>query len=183
MTVLLVSGAIAVGKTACASELSRLLSARLVTVRVALADVLGVDARDRRTLQRLGADLDKRTAGRWLKEYIEEHREPDSSVVVDSLRTLRQTVPLMDFYVDARLVYLEAHEETRRQRYAEASPTDPVKASVGFDLAMHHVTEQEVVALRSMADVVVETDELDPSQVATVALEALGLRSGSGTSE
>jgi hypothetical protein len=175
MTVLLISGAIATGKTAAAAEISRLQPAQLIKVRDVLGGLLGLEPRDRLTLQRRGAALDRRTAGRWLRDYIEEHRQPGMSIVIDALRTELQTLPILESIIDSRLVFLEAHETTRRARYAQAASSDPVKSSVDFDTAMHHVTETEVRRLRAMAHVVVETDELDPSGVAGEVLRELGL--------
>lgn len=175
MTVLLMSGAIATGKTAAAAEIARLQPTQLIKVRDALAELLGLEPRDRLTLQRRGADLDRRTAGRWLRDYIQEHRQPGVFIVIDALRTEQQTLPILESLTDSRLVFLEAHETTRRARYAQGAKSDPVKASVNFETAMHHVTETEVQRLRAMAHVVVETDELDPSSVAEEVLRGLGL--------
>lgn len=173
MKAILISGQIATGKTAVAAELADRMNWRLLKVRQALGEVLGIEARDRQILQRRGADLDRRTNGRWLRDYIQEHfSAAEDAVVVDALRTRLQTLPILEALVDSRLVFLEAHEETRRARYAHAAATDPVKASVDFDSAMHHPTEIEVQTLRPMAHVVIATDGLD---VTTVVDEIVGI--------
>lgn len=176
MFVVLVSGPIATGKTAVANALVESLDADLLRVREVLGTVLGLNGRDRRTLQEQGADLDKRTGGRWLLDYIDDHHRPNKAVVVDALRTRRQTAPILEGFVDSRLVYLEAHEETRRRRYAIGAASDPVKASVGLDTAMHHPTEAEVRLLRPMAHVVIATDALGINEVAAEVLRQLRLR-------
>ena len=176
MTVILVSGEIATGKTAVAAALATRIDAHLVKVRQALGEVLGIEPRDRHTLQQQGADLDRRTNGRWLRDYLQEKFSPQEELVVDALRTRRQTQPVLEALVDSRLVFLEAHEETRRARYAEAAASDPVKASVDFETAMHHPTEIEVRNLRPMAHVVVATDDLDVAQVVDEVLNGLGIR-------
>lgn len=179
MTALLISGEIATGKTAVAVQLADVTVARLVKVREALGEVLGIDARDRLTLQVQGADLDRRTNGRWLRDYIRDRHEPNAQLVIDALRTRRQTVPILEGIVDSRLIYLEAHEETRRHRYAEAAATDPVKASLDFDTAMHHPTETEVRLLRPMAHLVIATDDLSVAAVVSEIVSTLGLQAGS----
>ena len=173
--VLLVAGPIATGKTAVANELAIVWPARLIKVRQALADVLGIDARDRLTLQREGADLDRRTRGAWLRDYLLEHGAVGAEpLVVDSLRTRLQTLPVLNDLVDARLVFLSAHKSTRRYRYQLGAIQDPVKSSVDFDTAMHHPTEFEVEHLRPIADLGIDTDDLRPDEIASVIVDTFG---------
>lgn len=180
MTLVLLSGAIATGKTAVAEELSRVLGADHVRVRQALVTVLGISLNDRVALQREGTDLDRRTRGRWLRDYLAEHYR-DHNAVVDSLRTMLQTLPVLESEAYSHLVYLEAHETTRRARYALAAAADPVKASLDFDTAMRHPTEQAVVTLRQAAHLVVETDELSAAGVARIIVDELRLHANGGT--
>lgn len=171
--VVLMSGPIATGKTAVAQAVAERWPAQLVRVRQALADVLGIDARDRVTLQREGADLDRRTRGAWLLNYLEDNQYGIGPVVVDSMRTRLQTLPVLDGLVDSRLVYLSAHESTRRRRYRRGAVNDPVKASVDFDTAMHHPTETEVAHLRHLAHLQIDTDELSVAEIAAMIVEYL----------
>lgn len=167
--VLLISGPIAVGKTATAVAIADgTVGVKLIRVREALAEVLGTGMNDRRVLQQRGAELDQRTRGRWLVNYLEHRLESmtlGESVVIDSLRTIRQTEPVLDRLTDSRLVYLEAHEETRRQRYARAVRADLVKRSLPFDDAMRHPTEIAAHSVRHLAHLVIATDELSIAQV------------------
>lgn len=174
MTVLLLSGAIATGKTAVGVELAERRHAGLIKVRQALGDVLGIDVDDRQTLQRRGADLDRRTGGRWLRDYVDERWDPQRDLIVDAVRTRRQTVPVLEAMPQSRLVFLEAHEETRRARYAAAAVIDRVKASIDFDTAMHHPTEREVEKLRPLAHVVIATDDLAVAAIVDEVLSQLG---------
>jgi len=175
MTVILVSGAIATGKTAAATALTTRLGADMIKVREVFRQMLGVDGRDRQVLQQRGADLDKRTNGLWLRDYIVEHRQPSRDLVVDALRTRRQTLPILEAIVDSRLVFFEAHEVRRRERYAAAAATDPLKASIDFDTAMHHPTEAQVLNLRPLAQAIVATDELTIDEVTDEVLRQLHL--------
>src|SRR5579883_196297 len=162
----LVAGAIAAGKTTVAELLAHDIDADLVKVRVALAEVLRISERDRTQLQERGADLDKRTNGRWLLEYLElQLEQSNSSVVVDSLRTKRQTIPILEHHPSMYLVYLDARLATRSARFNESRGLDPVKSSMAFAEAMRHPTETGVTQLRDMAHLVIDTDDLSPQAV------------------
>jgi shikimate kinase len=173
--IVLVAGGIAVGKTTIAAALAERLDGRVVRVRDALAEVLGRRLDDRGTLQRLGADLDRRTSGRWLAEYLAEAAESAPRLVVDSCRTRRQTEAVLERLPTSRLVYLDAHEDTRRARYALSAATDPIKAGSTYDAAVDHDTERLVALLRPLADTVVETDDLDTEQTVAELLSQLCL--------
>lgn len=171
--IVLLSGGIAVGKTAVAEALAPLLEARLVRVREALTEVLGLRLDSRAELQRHGADLDARTAGRWLRDYLMEASEQEA-LVVDALRTRRQTLPVLDGLLDSRLVHLRAHETVRRTRYEQAARSDPVKAGASFDAAVAHPTEREADQLQALAHLTIETDEMTAEGIAGVIRSELG---------
>ena len=168
-----VAGQIACGKTTLAEHLAADCGYRHVRVREALLVVLGGTDWDRRRLQVEGADLDRRTAGRWLLEYLAESLVAGERLVVDSGRTRRQVEPIL-LALDAVLIYLDAAEVVREQRYAVASATDPVKRGVPFREAMDHDTEREARTLRAMSHLVIDTDGLVAGGVATEAASFLG---------
>jgi hypothetical protein len=168
-TVLLISGGIAVGKTTVAVGVALGGHGQLIRVREALAAVAGVDEHDRQSLQREGADLDRRTNGRWLLRYLEEQIE-DDLVVIDALRTRRQTKPILDALPNSHLVHLRAHEATRRSRYGTAAMNDPIKANLPFDAAVAHETERSADAIRDLADFVLETDDLTADETIRLIL-------------
>lgn len=173
----LLSGAIGVGKTTVARLLAAETGAEFIPVRDALAARLGLEEPDRRTLQVEGAELDRRTAGRWLQEYVLEKLEEYPAVVIDALRTERQTLPILDRVPSSALVYLEAHHDTRRRRYAIAAMSDQLKSETPFAVAIQHPTEIDVVRLRSSAALVIETDDLSAGQVVAEIVTVLGVSS------
>ena len=173
MTILLLSGAIATGKTAVATELGSRLGWRLLRVREALVAVTGADATDRQDLQRRGAEIDQRTRGRWLSDFLDEVKEGTPSLILDSLRTPLQTLPVLERHGEARLIYLSAHEDTRRLRYRLAAETDPVKASISFDIAANHPTERMASSLAPMAHLAIETDGLAIGDVVDLVMQML----------
>jgi cytidylate kinase len=176
--IVLMAGPIAVGKSTAARRFAEDVGGEVVSVRRALVDVLGLTpAADRATLQREGADLDQRTRGKWLVDYLVERVDTGTGpIVVDSLRTVRQTEPILLYAPRSVLVYLDAHTTTRRLRYAAAAASDPVKRSVPFDDAMNHPTEQRVGDLRALAHLVVDTDDLAADEVANLIGDLLTKR-------
>lgn len=165
MACVLLAGAIASGKSTVAVSLANRMQGEVIRVRDALSAVLGVGIADRRTLQERGAELDRHTNGRWLMDYLEERLGGGTFLVVDSMRTKRQTLPVLEGIPDTILVYLEANGATRRQRFLSAAATDPLKRSMSLAEAMRHPTEREVSDLREMAHLVIETDAIDAEGV------------------
>jgi len=171
----LMGGQIGSGKSAIAERVATVTAdCGLLRVRVVLADVLGISASDRQSLQVNGRALDRRTGGRWLLHYIEEHCEIIHHWVVDAARTPRQVEPILERRLGSRLVYLAASEETRRRRFALGATSDPVKRSMPFDQAMRHETEAEAQTIASMAHLVVETDDLGIDEIVETIVDWCG---------
>ncbi len=170
---ILLSGAIGAGKSTVARALATRRSWPVVSVRDALREILGVDPNDRASLQQRGAELDRRTNGRWLYEYLANRLE-STSLVVDSLRTRRQTLPILERIHGSFLVYLDARPETRHHRFELSARDDLAKRSLSFVEAMRHPTEREVVALRPMSQLVIETDGLTVGEVIAEITAVLG---------
>jgi RNase adaptor protein for sRNA GlmZ degradation len=176
MTCILISGEIGAGKSSVARLLASELVGEVVSARLALEEVLSLDSPDRRTLQELGARLDRRTKGRWLYEYLAERSEQGRSLVVDSLRTKRQTLPILENMPDSRLIYLDAGRGVRTKRFDLSARSDAVKRSMSFDLASKHPTERSVHDLRPLAHIVIETDDLDlPTTVREIRSRLTGM--------
>jgi shikimate kinase len=173
---ILIGGGIAVGKSTVAGLLASRRNAVLIQVRTALEEILGLRDADRKTLQERGAELDRRTAGRWLAEYLVEQSERTREVVVDAVRTERQTMAVLDRVPQSRLIYLEADLMTRRRRFNEAALSDAVKASLPFDAALEHPTEREASRLRSIADVVIESSGQTPSETVAAIESQLAVK-------
>ncbi|HWJ97797.1 MAG TPA: hypothetical protein VNQ33_06525 [Acidimicrobiales bacterium] len=170
ISVILVGGEIAAGKTTLATAVASASGARVVRVREAMQEILGGIGWDRRRLQAEGVSLDRRTNGRWLLDYLEELSESEKRLIVDAARTRRQVEPILESLSGARLVYLTASESVRRDRFTEAQNTDPVKYSMPFDEAMAHVTEREVRDLIAMAHLAHDTDDQTADEVSDAIL-------------
>lgn len=171
----LVAGPIAAGKTTYSLALASQLGATRLSVRQALLDALGAAELTRAELQRQGADLDQRTNGRWLLHLIHEQQDTAPNLVIDSLRTRRQTLPLLADLQSSVLIYLDAHDGTRRKRYEQAAFSDPVKATVTYTDAINHPTERQVTRLKPLAHLILETDDLTPAETVRETIRRLNL--------
>lgn len=174
MECVLLAGQIACGKSSVASEFAARTGGMHVRVRNALAQTLGTTPDDRHRLQVEGADLDRRTNGMWLVEYLEALRDEHDAIVVDAMRTERQTLPVLRS-LPSLLVYLEASPETRRRRFMDAvAAGDPVKRSMSLSEAMRHPTESDVLQLRRRATLVISTDDMSVEDTVKELIEATG---------
>ncbi len=176
MICVLIAGQMGVGKTTVANLLASEINAVRVSVRQALAEVLGLGEAggDRRTLQEQGSRLDRRTRGRWLADFLTERMEREEDIVVDSVRTKRQCLPVLELISDSVLIYLDGSVETRRGRFVESAALDSVKQSMPFDRASRYSTEVEVVELKPIAQLAIPTDSLTASEVVEEIIRYLG---------
>lgn len=162
--VILLAGPIAVGKTAVAEHLAG-QGACHIRVRLALADLLNEHPDDREALQRGGSELDRRTSGLWLRNYVLDRTDGESPLVVDSLRTVRQTEPMLTI-PNSALIYLRASDATRRQRYELSASNDEMKRRTSYDITARHPAEMQVTDLIPLASEVLDTDSLTVGEVA-----------------
>lgn len=160
MILILLSGAIGSGKSTIARLLAQHLDAQLIEVRTALAKTTETSASDRGSLQIRGAELEARTQGRWLADYIASHTEREI-IVVDAVRTVRQVAAIQSRFEEVFIAFLDASIRTRRARFEAGRRVDPVKLSSSFDEAMSHPTEVGVAAVKPIADLVLDTETLD----------------------
>jgi cytidylate kinase len=174
MQCVLLAGQIGVGKTTVASGLAETLNCPVVRVRSALALALGIPSNDRLGLQKEGAELDRRTNGAWLAQFVEELDLQNDYVVIDSLRTQKQTTPFLE-RLGGTLVYLDAPLEIRKKRFLGASTSgDLVKSSTSFDESMRHPTELGVVDLRRPAELLIDSGEMSVFDTVSAILRHLG---------
>lgn len=175
MVTVLVSGQIAAGKSAVASAYVARIGGEVVRVRQALGEVLGIPWDDRARLQVEGAELDRRTSGMWLVDYLLERADIGAPpATVDSMRTLRQTLPVLR-NLDCVLVYLDCSTTTRERRFIQAAAEgDAVKRSMTFADAMNHPTESDVLELRRVAHLLIRTDAMTVDDVIDDLIATVG---------
>jgi adenylosuccinate synthase len=159
-------GPVCAGKTTLALGLSTALGADVVSARGVIKKVL--PGRNRTDLQTSGRELERRTGGHWLADAI--GRIVGRSVVVDAARTVGQVQALIEMSSQVRIIYLEASEQSRRQRFQTRD--DPADSFQSFDqlIASELPLGRE---LKDMSDLVVETDGLAVDKVREVVLAYL----------
>ena len=167
--VVLISGPIASGKT----TLSRLLELRLGFCVLSTRAVLSLLARDRRSLQSLGASLDESTDGRWVRDALLglQSRSPTkSSFVVDSVRTLNQVRWFQETFGGfVTHVHLTARAEVLRGRYGSRFEGNRYQDVVADPV------ERKVGSLAPSADLVADTGVQGPDSVADSVADHLAL--------
>ena len=167
----LIGGPIAVGKSTLAAGIAESTSAAVVGARRVLEETCGLDSATRIELQERGAIIDAETQGKWLADYITSTVDPRVAVVIDSVRTVAQAEHIRRDRAGVIVVYLDAPAHVRAARYRAAG--DPVKVKLEFSKAMKHPTEIEVRSVASIADVKVDTTNLDPEGVLIRVMQAL----------
>ena len=172
------SGPIAAGKTTIASLLQRRHGVRVCRTSDLLRAKVGANP-NRVDLQRAGAELDNRTAGRWvadaLAQFVLEEGigDADDIVVLDSVRRLEQIEALRGAF-GSRLVHVHvtasseklAANYRRRRRQGDTADyatvtADPIEAGVG--------------QLASEADLLIDRGRMLPEDAAVKVAARLGL--------
>lgn len=173
--IFLLSGPIAVGKTALVKEFETRFGARKVSTRQLLLQEL--DGAGREQLIELGLKLDKDTKGRWVADAFREAAGTDfngAPWLIDAVRTPDQVKHFRDLFGDRVVhIHLDAPIETLRQRYADRPAG--INEFGNYDEAKLHGTEQNIGELASIADRVLETDRNDPPSLLAQAVGGLQL--------
>lgn len=176
--VVVFSGPIAAGKTTVAFLLQERHGVRICRTSDLLRTSLGAAAA-RGDLQRAGAELDDRTAGRWvadaLAQFVLEEGigETDDVVILDSARRQEQIDALREAF-GSRLIHVHitaapdklAANYRRRRRRGDAADypavvADPIEAAVGH--------------LAPEADLVIDRGRMRPEDAAVKVAARLGL--------
>ena len=168
--VALVSGPIASGKT----TLSRLLAARFGFCVVSTRELLAQVARNRRALQSAGASFDDSTGGRWVRDgllRLQSQSPAETLFVVDSVRTLDQVRWVRETFGESvKHIHLTASLERLSGRYHSRFE------GLSYNEVVGDLVEQKVVFLALSADLVIDTESLDPDSVVDCVADNLGLR-------
>jgi adenylosuccinate synthase len=172
----LISGAIASGKSAVGVGLERVFGARVLSSRAIIMDVFPNAEQSRRELQELGARLEKDTGGDWLAAAVATAASSDSMCVVDSVRTRQQVSKIRQLVPPAIHVHIAASDAVRRQRFEDrrAMRSEPST----FEEAASHPIEAEVDGLAEIADLVVHSTQLTAEQTLQVVIESLADKLG-----
>lgn len=161
--IVLLSGHVAVGKSALAAALGERFGVYLFKTREIIARLKNVKA-DRKALQAAGEALDRETDGEWvaseLRKFLEDLAPVDADdcvVVVDAVRIRAQGDAVRRAY--GRMVvhvHLTASEAARAERFEERNAE--VREVTSYAEVLKNRTERQVDTLHEIADVVINTE-------------------------
>ncbi len=163
------------------------------TLAQGLSDRFGIDVRrtkdwlsrrassggdlDRKQLQRYGEELDTETRGRWIVEELTTDLPglTTGTVILDSVRTKEQVDLLREaFGPIVTHVHLTA-SRTELERRFEVRRTLNNREVATYDVVRESRTEQQVDSLKSIADIVIDTERCTTADVLVRAASHLRL--------
>ncbi|MFC7530126.1 adenylosuccinate synthetase [Actinoplanes sp. GCM10030250] len=187
LRIIVVSGQVGAGKSTLAEALERRFQARRLSTKDALRNLAADTARqlpnERRALQDFGAELDERTAGRWVAdatvELLGEYPAAEL-VIIDAVRLHSQVERLREAFTSAVThVHVYAPDDELARRYQERGNSSGITELKSYDEVKAHATEANVHKLKAEADIAVDSQRCVPEDVLTRVAAALGLY-GSG---
>jgi adenylosuccinate synthase len=175
--IIVLSGRVASGKTALATGLRDRYGAAVFRTQDLLRERLGPKHSDRRSLQRAGTRLDRKTSGRWVADALWrrfQDDDPGPLVVVDAVRRESQVDGLRTAFGPAVVhVHLTAPLDVIRSRFE--GRTDRPGEAASYDAVATDTTERQVESMSATADVVIDTARNTPDDVLARAAGRLGL--------
>jgi adenylosuccinate synthase len=177
--VVVVSGPVAGGK----SSLARALAARFGGVRLSTREILEPELRrgqspTREVLQKVGADLDRKTDGQWVADRLSRRifAGPERLFIIDSARIAEQVHGFRRaFNHEVRHVHVTAGRDTCANRYEDRRARAEFQEAASYDDVMADRTEAQVDTLGDIADVRIDTDHNGEEDVLVRAAAQLGL--------
>jgi adenylosuccinate synthase len=177
--IVVVSGPVAGGKSHLARALAqRFDGARLSTRELLMPRLAPGETPTRAALQRIGAELDASTDGRWVADRLSRriYDADEHLVIVDAARIADQIEGLRRaFGREVRHVHITASRETCAKRYEDRWTRAEVQEPATYDEVMSDPTEAQVDSLGPMADIAIDTDRDGPDDVAVRVAAQLGL--------
>lgn len=195
--IVVLSGPIAVGKSTLSAALVERFGFYCVKTRSLLkqlANDRGSDQLTRAELQHGGADLDKRTDGKWIADalkqiaFVPRNEYRDALWVIDSVRTAEQITHLRRLGVKTVHVHLDACRNFNNTPSGVVLPLRnaqryPGGIEAGYE-AMTALYQSDLSGepvdvldgtLERIADVCIDTTRLQPEDIAVRVAAALGL--------
>lgn len=168
--IIVLSGPIAVGKTAFSDELMRRYPCERVSTRKYILKVKQV-VDERKALQQAGAELDLETNGSWVADAVSA-AIPDtdkSFLLVDSARIAAQVKGLRERFGGENVhhFHLTAPDDVLEKRYQERASLGDQTAT--YEEAKADLIEAEIDSLAAIADVVVQTEKSEVPSCVTYA--------------
>jgi adenylosuccinate synthase len=137
------------------------------------------EAPTRAALQRIGAELDEATDGRWVADRLSRRifDAQERLVIVDSARVAGQIEGLRQAFGrgEVRHVHVTASRETCAMRYEERRSRSEVQEALSYEEVIADPTEAQVDSLGHMADILIDTDRVRAEDVIVRVAAQLGL--------
>lgn len=171
--IILLSGPLAVGKTAVAHELSRSFGYKKIsssTYLRALAEELGIPE-SREALQNIGDQLDEQSNFSWLAMEVAAKQLADDPTqmrwFVDAVRKPQQIEHFRNMFPCISHFHVTASEDILRGRFFQRSrESDDVNSVGSYEKSISHPNEFSSRALEAIADAVIDLGALDPLNAA-----------------
>lgn len=178
--ILLISGAVATGKSTLCQGLHDRFGVEILKTKTLIQTKYPHAASERRELQRLGDELDKKTTFQWVRDalhrYVNERLREPGVVVVDAVRKTQQVDSIRRAYGPRVFhIHLTASEDELARRYVGR------KGSVDRELRSYSSvragsqTERRINELERIADAVISTDRCEKPDVLVRVASQLGL--------
>ena len=185
MTIRLVviSGGMASGKSVLADRLHAEFGCRVVKTSGIIRSHQSRRATgDRRSLQRKGNELDRKTDFGWIADHVAREIRPgdvDWPVVLEGVRKPQQIERILSRirHRHVRHVHLSVDRATQKERF-EASKRSK-DADLLFEAAINDASEREVAKLAAKADIVIPTERHTEADVFHRVSARLNLQSRS----
>jgi adenylate kinase family enzyme len=175
-TLIVLSGPVCAGKTTLAIQLAA-LGAQHLEVRALLRAQASIPLESREALQQFGASLEAETQGRWVADSVTT-AAAEGTTILDAARTAAQVEACRRLQIPRIIVvHLSASRDERARRYGARKTGDPADSG-GVDhfasIASDEI-ETNAEALRSVAELVVDTTDVDPMSVFRTVATYVGL--------
>ena len=182
--IVLLSGAIASGKSTLANDLVRVEGGLLIKTRSLILDARPKTSATREALQEAGESLDRVTKGSWIVDRL-RRRHPEwfagelpRLVVIDSVRIEAQVAAIRAAFGSKVIhIHLVASTSSLKRRFRRRKSGLHEGEASTYEDAKRDKTESRIDDLAAKADIVIDTDRNTPSDVLVRAASRLGLLS------
>ena len=178
--ILLISGAVATGKSSLTQHLHSRFGVQVLKTKDIILAKFPHAASERRELQHLGDELDRKTSHRWVRDelnrYIHDRMDEDSIVAVDAVRKAQQVDAIRKAFGPRVFhIHLTASERELTRRYRRRRGSVDRELASYSSLRKGSETEQRINDLERIADAIVSTDRSDEQDVLVRVASQLGL--------
>jgi adenylosuccinate synthase len=181
--IVLISGAVASGKSTLSKGLAERFGASVLKTKSLILEQFHDAKSERRELQKLGDELDRKTKFNWVRDAVSHDIRARgfeaSFVVVDAIRKTEQVDAIRHAYGPRVFhIHLSASSEELTKRYIGRKGSVDRELSSYSSVRSGSRTEQQISRLESIADAVIATDRCDKEDVLVGALRARARSTG-----